>query len=223
METPRTRLVRLALGGRPFPFLAGQAVDLGSHGQPERRPYSIVCSPGQARDRDWLEFLIQVRESGSPGQHLAALDPGALVDVGPPQGGFVLPDSGPSSNLLFIAGGTGIAPIRSMLWHALETAPGVRPRLLYSARGHREFAFAREFHALANEGRIRLRETITRSSNSGWAGYRGRIARAHLESLAEGENLLCLVCGPPSFAADMGSLLAELGVGSDRVLTETWG
>jgi len=223
VETPRTRVVRLALGGRSFPFLAGQAVDLGRPGQPDRKPYSVACSPGQARDRDWLEFLIQVREGGSPGPHLQALDTGTLVEVGRPQGGFVLPDDRPGRDLLFLAGGTGIAPIRSMLWHALETAPGVRPGLLYSARAHREFAFAREFRALAEAGRIRLRETITRSGGSGWTGYRGRIARAHLESLVEAENLLCLVCGPPSFAADIGALLIELGVRPDRILTETWG
>jgi len=223
VETPRTRVVRLALGGRAFTFLAGQAVDLGNPGQPVRKPYSIACSPGQARSRDWLEFLIQVKDSGSPGPHLPALDHGAAIEVGIPQGGFVLPGHRPSNNLLFLAGGTGIAPIRSMLWHALETAPDIRPRLLYSARGHREFAFAREFRALAEGGRVRLRETITRPGATAWTGYRGRIARSHLESLVEGENLLCLVCGPPSFAADVGTLLVELGVSPDRILTETWG
>jgi ferredoxin-NADP reductase len=178
VETPRTRLVRLVLGGRAFPFLAGQAVDLASAGGPDRKPYSIACSPEQSRECDCLQFLIQVREDGRAGPHLPALGPGTPVEVGPPLGGFVVPDHQTNADILFVAGGTGIAPIRSMLWHVLETSPAKVPRLLYSARGHREFAFGRELRALADAGRIRLRETITRSPGGGWYGYRGRIARA---------------------------------------------
>jgi len=223
IETPRTRGVRLALGGRVFPFLAGQAVELGTHGQSQRRPYSIACSPGQARERDSLEFLVQMGEAGSAGPHLDPLRPGGLVNVGPPLGGFVFPDAWRERDLLLVAGGTGIAPLRAMMWHTLETRPAVRPGLLYSARSHEEFAFGAELRGLAAEGRIRLHETVTGTGDLGWSGSRGRIARAHLESLVGSVPPLCFVCGPPAFAADVGALLAAFGVPRERILTETWG
>lgn len=222
-ETPRTRFVRVALRGTLFPFRPGQAVELAVAGHPLAKPYSIACSPAQARERDSLEFLLQVGEAETPGPHLSPLEPGVLVQVGEPLGALVFPDRDIPENLLFVAGGAGIAPLRSMIWHAIETLPDVRPRLLYSARGHREFAFAREFHQLAEEGRIHLRETITRATDKGWTGYRGRIAHAHLESLVEGEDLLCFVCGPPSFVDGVAALLTRCGVPSERILTEGWG
>ena len=56
----RARVVRLGLDGQLFPYRAGQAVFVGSHGSPKRRPSSIANAPEDAEEQDALELLVGV-------------------------------------------------------------------------------------------------------------------------------------------------------------------
>ena len=222
-ETPRTRVVHVSLAGGPFAFDAGQAVYVGLHGQPQRKPYSIACSPEQARDTGALELLVQVGADGSAGAHLGVPAPGVQVDVDGPSGAFRFPDSPTEARFLFVAGGTGIAPLRAMLRHALAAFPRREASLIYSARSADEFAYGEEMRELARDGRIRLLETVTRPGTAEWAGTRGRITRAQIASLVAGGPTLCLVCGPPALVRDVTAWLGVLGVSKQRILAEGWG
>lgn len=217
--TPRARIVRLDLGGRSFPYEAGQAVLVATHGGERRRPYSIAASPDDARRSDCLELLVGVDEHGRAGAHLA-LEPGAAVDVEGPVGTFTFPTHPDARRFVFIAGGTGIAPLRAMLHRAL-TLPAREIGLLYSARTPDEFAYEDELRALAKKGEIELRQTVTRAAD-GWAGARGRIGRRELQPLVHDPETLCFVCGPPALVDDIPRLLEELGVPRTRVRIEEW-
>jgi len=221
-EAARASLVRLDLRGAAFPFVAGQAVLAGLAGQPDRKPYSLACSPLQARESECLELLVKVDAQGRPGRHFGDLQPGAPVDVTGPIGTFSLGGARASSPLLFVAGGTGIAPLRSMLWSALEGDGPPAITLLYSARTPDEFAFLPELHRLHAEGRIRLRLTATRGADHGWPGGRGRIDRGLLSELAGPSSTVCLVCGPDSLVADVPALLRELGVPAEGIRREEY-
>jgi len=219
--TPRARLVRIDLEGHPFEFAAGQAVFVGNHGGDLRRPYSIASAPEDAvRDRA-IELLVGVRDTGEPGDHLT-LTPGAEVDVEGPVGSFTCPSSIAEPNVVFVAGGTGIAPLRAMLRHAIAMRPAPRIGLLYSARTPEEFAFADEFQALAAHGAIEFRQTITRETTLDWSGSRGRIDREALHPLVHGADTLCFVCGPRALVDDMPKLLLEMGIPPKNVRIEEW-
>lgn len=220
VETPRNRIVRLSLEGRPFPYRAGQHVLLGDHGQSDRRPYSLSDAPARAARNGVLEFLIQVIEDESPGPHLRRLAPGALLDVEGPAGEFVLPPDSGAGRYLFVGGGTGIAPLRAMAWQVLETQPGARVAVVQSARTPEELSFAGELRAAAAEGKLQLLETVTRpGTDAGWEGARGRLDAAHLAPLFSPDTL-CFVCGPDSLVEDVPRLLASLGAKDIR--TEHW-
>ena len=157
--TPRAALLRVTPNS-PFPFAAGQAALIGEHGVGHRRPYSIAVGPAEAARDGCLEFLIGLAEDGSAGPHLPDLSPGVRIDVEGPFGEFTFPESPSERRFLFVAGGSGIAPLRAMLHHALMGDPGWRLALVYSARTPDEFAFDAELAALASAGRltgIRLR------------------------------------------------------------------
>ena len=219
--TPRARIVRLDLGGEPFPYQPGQAVMVGSHGQERRRPYSIASAPEDARREDCLELLVGVDAEGRAGPHLT-LEPQALIDIDGPLGRFTFPENPDEQRFVFIAGGTGIAPLRAMLRHALHG----RHReigVLYSARSPAEFAYEAELRELAREGRIELKQAITRDIPENWTGPRGRIGRADLAPLVHGPATLCFVCGPPALVEEIPKLLEELGVPRTRVRIEEWG
>lgn len=217
---PRACIVRLDLGGQAFPYRAGQAVFVGSHGGPKRKPYSIAGSPEDAARLGYLELLIGVNDAGQPGPHLE-LSPGALVDVEGPVGRFTFPDAPTEGRFLFVAGGTGIAPLRAMLHHAMAQGHA-NVGVLYSARTPDEFAFAPELRQLADDGRIELQMTVTRESDDAWTGQRGRIGAALLSPLVHDPATLCFICGPRALVDDMPKVLAELGVNRERIRIEEW-
>jgi benzoate/toluate 1,2-dioxygenase reductase component len=223
-STPRSRLVSLDISHQSFTFQPGHAVMVGQHGQSERRPYSIACSPEQAVETQRMELLIAVEPNGKLGPHLGSGTPGTLVDVEGPFGSFTLPQVSPDGWLLFVAGGTGIAPLRSMLDHTLRRHHGPRISLLYSARSGDEFAFVDELQRHAQRGRIELHRTVTRDESPAWSGQRGRIGRSHFEAvLHDPGGTFCVVCGPEPLVNESVSTLKALGVPDEQIRTEQWG
>jgi NAD(P)H-flavin reductase len=221
--TPRSRLLTIDIRGTRFDFLAGQAVLVAEHGQTDRRPYSIACSPERAAQTGQLELLIALESNGTLGPHLPHPHPGTLVDVEGPLGTFVFPEQPDQPHLLFVAGGTGISPLRAMIDHAMRRHATHDVSLLYSARRGDEFAFIDELRQHAEEGRITLHQTVTRDGGDGWSGGRGRIGRAHFESVVrEPGATLCFVCGPRTMVAESIATLQALGVPDAAIRTEGW-
>ena len=208
------------LSGTLFPYLAGQAVLVGAHGAERRRPYSIAAAPEEARRDDCLELLVGVDAEGSPGGDLR-LEPGVLVDVDGPLGRFTFPVHPAERRFLFIAGGTGIAPLRAMLHHALNV-PHDAIGVLFSARTPAEFAYEPELRMLANAGRIELELRVTREADDDWTGRRGRLGRDDLVPLVHGHATLCFVCGPPALVQEIPQILVDLRVPRERIKTEEW-
>jgi NAD(P)H-flavin reductase len=216
--TPRSRLVTLDIQGTRFVFTPGQAVIVGSSGERERRPYSIASSPEQTAESGRLELLVGAGVTAD-----AAFTAGRMVDVEGPVGTFTLPPDAVADWILFVAGGTGIAPLRSMLDHLLRRRPHQRISLLYSARSGDEFAFIEELDQHARTRAIELHQTVTRL-DSKWSGRRGRIGRAHFEAVVhEPAGTLALVCGPPALVEESVMTLKALGVPEERIRTESWG
>lgn len=218
--TPASTILRLELGRAPFAFRAGHAVLLGLHGQPRRKPYSIAIAPEEARARGYLEFLIKTDAEGHPGPHLAGVRRGALVDVAGPLGSFIVPAAAVGRPVLFIAGGAGIAPLRSMLQSALRSRIARRVTVFYSARSPRHFVYLTELRRLARHKKIALTLTVTREAAPGWRGDRGRITRRQLAPLVTDPATVCFVCGPPALVAKVVRLLRRLGVAARRIRTE---
>lgn len=222
--TPRSRLVTFDLQGRTLHFEPGQAVMAGAHGQDERRPYSIACSPERAAETGRLELLIAVEPDGALGANLGPASPGTRVDLEGPMGSFGLPPAIGAAWVLFVAGGTGIAPLRSMLDHLLRAPAARRLALLYSARRSDEFAFIEELRAHAGAGRLDLHQTVTRNDSAIWTGRRGRIGLDQFDAvLHEPAATLCVVCGPEAFVNESVATLKELGVPETQIRTESWG
>jgi ferredoxin-NADP reductase len=218
--TRSTRVVRVALGGVSYPYRAGQAASVGLTPDERLTPYSIASAPHDTAEHGYLEFLVKVDGSNRFGAVVTELTPGIPMFVSPAVGTFTLPPATPHAPLLFVAGGTGIAPMRSMIREALHRDPSQRASLLYSARTPDEFAYFEEFRDLADQGRIDLTLTLTGDA-ADWRYARGRAGAAHLESLAT-PRTLCFICGPPAMVTDVPLTLKSLGVPSAQIRTEGW-
>ena len=219
VATPSTRVVRLGLAGAPYTYRAGQAASLGLTADDRLTPYSFASAPHDTAEHGYVEFLVKVDGSSRFGAIVSDLRPGTAVFVSPAGGAFQLPPAidGP---LLFIAGGTGIAPMRSMMREAIFLEPERRLALIYSARTPAEFAYLDEFRDLADQGKIALTLTLTGNSKD-WLHARGRAGVEHLEGLATA-NTLCFVCGPPAMVTELPKALLSIGVPPDHIRTEGW-
>jgi len=218
--TGRASIVRLDLQAATFPFSAGQALTLATHGVEPRRPYSIASAPDEVARNGCLELLIGLGDDGTPGPHLR-LRPGERVDIEGPFGRFTFPDAPTERRFLFIAGGTGISPLRAMLRQAISRGLS-NLAVLYSARTPDDFAYDGELRGLATEGRIELRLTVTRQTDGPWRGARGRIDSTLIGPLLHDPVTLCFVCGPRTLVDAVPKALTRLGVAPERIRLEDW-
>jgi len=217
-ETPTSRTIRVGVE-RPFPYKAGQAAWIGLSPDDELTPYSMASAPEETEREGWLQFLVKVDAARRFGAAVERLRRGAEIYVQGPAGDFTLVDASESHHLLFVAGGTGIAPIRSMIVHGLARSPSPSMQLLYSARTPKDFAYLHELQGLARGGRLALELTLT-GEHGRWRYGRGRAGAAHLERLGAGPATLAFVCGPEAMVSDLTSALASLGVPARNIHTE---
>lgn len=218
--TPTTRIVRVALEGAPFPYRAGQAASIAVDPTQPGTPYSIASAPSETAATGYLEFLVKVDGSTRFGARVTRLEPGLPLSVGRAVGRFVVPDDAARHALLFIAGGTGIAPLRSMILECLHEGCHNRIALVYSARTPEEFAYLDEFRELEAAGRLALTLTLTGDAKD-WRHARGRAGDRHLADLAT-PGTLSFICGPPAMVTDVPQALVRLGVPREQVRTEDW-
>lgn len=106
----------------PITFKAGQFVSFEvpkeGHPRPVTRPYSIASPPSQ---RDRLLLILNLVKDGPGSNYLFSMREGSRTEFKGPAGAFYLRDD-QERGLLFVATGTGIAPLRSMILAQLERA-----------------------------------------------------------------------------------------------------
>ena len=219
LATPTSRIVRVGLDGAAFSYRAGQAVSVAIEGD-SGTPYSIASSPGETAAAGHLEFLVKVDGSSRFGARVSQLEPGLPLLVSAAYGRFRVPDDASRHPLLFIGGGTGIAPLRSMIHECVEAGRREAMALVYSARTPEEFAYLDELRRLDAAGTIALTLTLTGDAQE-WRHARGRAGDRHLADLAT-PRTLCFICGPPSMVTDVPQALIRLGVPAGQIRTEEW-
>lgn len=211
----RAWAVRLDLHGAWFAHAAGQAVVIGMPGVDAKRTYSIASPPPFVERSGCIELLIGTGDTG-----LAPCRPGTRVTLEGPFGTFTFPHAPDERQFVFVAGGTGIAPVRSMLTPA-SRVPGASIAVLYSARTPDDFAYGDELQSLASATRIHLKQTITRPAPSRpWSGGRGRFRIADLSPYVQRAPALWFLCGPAGLVTAMQQQLDALGVSPAQIRTE---
>lgn len=144
----RSLFLRLPDGER-LAFRPGQFISclLPVGGERLTRPYSIASDPEHG---DLLEIVLNRVPGGAGSHYLLSLSEGAAVHFTGPWGTFVL-DRAPDAEAVFIADGTGVAPIRPMIRRALATGPR-HPLTLVHAGAHKgALLYRREMEKLARE------------------------------------------------------------------------
>jgi ferredoxin-NADP reductase len=154
------------------------------------------------------------------------MEPGDVLELRGPVGGWFVWETGEGGPLLLIAGGSGLVPLMAMLRHRAAEASRVPARMLVSARSLDDLIYADELEKLraAGDG-LDVTVTLTRTAPADWTGPRGRIDATMLAEVAwpPAERSLTYVCGPTSFVESVADALVGLGHDPASVKTERFG
>lgn len=201
-----------------FDFRPGQYVSLthSVQGVEITRPYSIASPP---RGDNTLELCLNVVETSRFAKFLFQLPAGERVRLEGPSGDFGLRT--PPRDSLFIATGTGIAPVRSMLQH-LVAVSAVDTWLLFGVRFEKGILFREEFERLAAEHpNFRFIPTLSRPGE-GWHGATGYV-QEHLERTLNGRrNVDAYICGLKAMVDEVARTLEQLGFPHDSIRYEKY-
>src|SRR5829696_1811548 len=224
VETPRVKTARLEADAWPG-HLPGQHVDVrltAEDGYQAQRSYSIASAPAAGS----LDLTVEEIIDGEVSPYLSeVLRSGDLLELRGPIGGYFTWTEANGGPLLLVGGGSGVAPLMSILRYRNAITSKIPVTLLYSSRSWEEIIYREELDRLSADPATRVIHTLTRSHPDGWQGYTRRIDAAMLaEAAGEPEpGRLAYVCGPTLLVENVANELVALGYPSDRVKTERFG
>ena len=182
------------------------------------RTLSIASAPHEAE----LMIATRMRDTGFK-RALSALPIGSDVDIQGPFGDFTLLH-GTEQPAVFLAGGIGITPFRSMIRHAIQTNSQQRIFLFYSVRDLAEAAFWGELQEADQfNSHFKLVLTLTRPAEMkpGWQCETGYITEAMLrKSLPDLQVPKFYIAGPPAMVTSMSRMLTAAGVPDEHIRVE---
>jgi ferredoxin-NADP reductase/nitrite reductase/ring-hydroxylating ferredoxin subunit len=216
---------------RIFDFVAGQFAffDIGKVYDDPKGPirhFTLASSPTE-------EFiLISTRIRDSPyKKKLDSLQIGTTVKVRGPQGKFTLHEEY-SNPAIFLSGGIGVTPFRSMIKYATDKNLHIRIIMLDSNRSRQNILFKNDFDKCADTNKsLKIVYTITeeqkeqnKNGDDGWKGEKGRIDVAMLKRYLNSDDLekgIFYICGPPAMVKAMQDILeVDLQIPAERIKIE---
>lgn len=193
-------------------FKAGQFVSFEvvnpKTGRLVSRPYSILSPPSQ---RDTVTLLLNLVSGGPGSTYLFSLKEGDEAQFKGPAGNFYIRDE-PTKDLLFVATGTGIVPIWSMLHDRLERNYARSITLLWGLRSQRDLYYQDELAALTKQHANFTAITTLSRSEPGWTGTAGRVTKLVEERIPSVANLAVYLCGNSAMLADVMALINKKGL-----------
>ena len=197
-------------------FFPGQYMDSAIPGTEDVRSFSMANT--NSRDGGLLEFVIKVYPDGQFSHFLdKKVQIGDRLDLTGPFGVFTLREG--DSDLVFVGGGAGMAPILSLLRHMAERGLERNATFFYGARGQKDLCFEEELRDLEQKlPNFSYIPALSEASDDGdWDGETGLITdvvKRHVDDLSGAH---AYVCGPPPMVEAAVPLLSMLGVPEEHV------
>ena len=215
-DTPdiKTFTVTAIGGGKVFEHMPGQCAMLSIPGVGEAM-FSITSSP---TEKDFMEFSI--KKCGCLTSWLHAMEVGQQVTIRGPYGNaFPVETELKGKDLLFIAGGVGLAPLHSVINYCLAKRENYGSiDIVYGARSADDLLDLKEIQEVwMKTPGINVYLTIDRPQE-GWDGHVGFVPN-YAKELGFDLNKNVLVCGPPIMIKFTVAGLAELGFKPEQVYT----
>jgi Na+-transporting NADH:ubiquinone oxidoreductase subunit F len=212
--------------GETIDFQAGQYVQLITQPYPGMkqsvsRAYSISSKP---EDRDSIQLIIRLVPEGIcttwVHKHLKV---GDRVSFTGPYGDFFLRDTG--ADILFVAGGSGKAPIKSMLEHLQVAGTDRKMTYFFGARSLRDLYLTAEMKAFENVfPDFRYEPVLSRPlPEDDWTGKTGFVMPYFKDAIRDPKNTEAYLCGSPGMIDAVTKELTALGVARDKIYFDSFG
>ena len=218
-ETPDTRSFRLVFDDpevrESFTFKAGQFGEYSVFGEGE----STFCIASSPTRKGYIEctFKMVGRVTKALGSKLS----GDVIGFRGPYGNTFPVDKWEGKDLVFIAGGIGLAPIRCVIWATLDNREKYgKVTIVYGARTPDDLVYKYELEEWGKRNDINLVVTVDPGcATPGWSGKEGYVPSVLAETAPSGTNAISVVCGPPIMIQRTFPVLTELGFSEDRIYT----
>ena len=184
-----------------------------------RRYFTLASSPTEPDVRLGVKFY------DSPSNFkktLAAFTPGSAVLAGSIAGDFTLPHD-KKQKLVFIAGGIGVTPFRSMVKYLRDSREDRDAVFFYSNKTEPEIAYKDFFdEAAAANGRFRVVYTLTdKATPPSWTGERGYVDAAMIErEVSDYKERAFYISGPHTMVTAFRDTLREMGIPGHNIKTD---
>ena len=216
IDTPDVKTFRVVTpdGNKPFEHMPGQCAMLSIPGIGEAM-FSITSSP---TNTEYMEFSI--KKCGCLTDWLHKMEVGQYVTVRGPYGNyFPVETELKGKNLLFIAGGIGLAPLRSVINYCRANRDNYGTiDIIYGSRSKDDLVdYSEIINEWMTEAGVSVHLTIDREQE-GWDGHVGFVPN-YVKELNPDINKTVLVCGPPIMIKFTLNALKELGFTEEQVYT----
>lgn len=194
---------------------AGQYLELtlphhGTDIRGNRRVFTIASSPTE--DQVHFGIRINTETMSSFKSSLINLEPGHKLVGGQLAGSFTLPKK-PNKKLLFVAGGIGVTPFRSMAKYMIDIGQNRDIIMLYILSRPEDLAYKAEFTEAANLGFKTLPVLTSQQIPADWAGAKGPLDSETISKLVpDVSDRQAFISGPPGMVDSYKTMLKKAGI-----------
>jgi len=198
---------------KEFTFESGQFGEYSVFGIGEA-PFCISSSPTR---RDHLEFALQ--RVGKVTDALHRLSVGAEIGFRGPYGNSFPLDFLQGKNLVFVGGGIGLAPVRSLIWNVIDNRDKYEKiDIIYGARSPADLCFKYDLDTWGKDKTVNMVTTVDKGDES-WTGKVGFVPQILEQVAPSASNAVAIVCGPPIMIRFTFPVLEKLGFTPERMIT----
>ena len=196
-----------------FTFDSGQFGEYSILGIGEA-PFCISSSPTR---RDHLEFAAQ--RVGRLTNALHRLSVGAEIGFRGPYGNSFPLDFLQGKNLVFVGGGIGLAPLRSLIWNVIDNRDKYKNiDIIYGARSPADLCFKYDLDVWDKDKTVSMAITVDKGDES-WTGREGFVPQVLEQVAPSSDNAVAIVCGPPVMIRFTFPVLEKLGFTPEQMIT----
>ena len=218
-ETPDIQSLKLVfqdeLVRENFTFRAGQFAEYSAFGAGE----STLCIASSPTRKGYIECCF--RAVGRVTGALQSLEVGDTVGVRGPYGNSFPIEDFYGKNLVFVAGGIALPPLRTVIWNCLDLRDKFGDiTIVYGARTEQDLVYKRELAEWQERSDVRLVKTVDPGGDGpDWDGEVGFVPTVLEQAAPSAENTIALVCGPPVMIKFTLPVLKTLGFADEAIYT----
>ncbi len=198
-----------------FDFQAGQFGEYSAFGEGE----STFCIASSPTRKGYIECTF--RDTGRVTSGMASLEEGSTMGFRGPYGNVFPLDEWKGKNLVFIAGGIALPPMRCVIWNALDLRENFKDiTIIYGAKSVNDLVYKEELKEWADRPDVRMVTTVDPGGQTAdWTGEVGFVPTIVETVAPSAENTIAIVCGPPIMIKFTFPVLEKLGFTDSQVYT----